>query len=325
MPNMPFNWVDWLSLAIVLFSLLEGWRLGFVHLISSFLAYAAAAYLSMRFYSPVGVWITQLFGISRSWTDVLGFVIIIIFSLIVFTSFFIFLTEKLIRRILFTIADRICGVIIAICNAFIILFFLFVAVSAMPDAVKIKEGVSDSWIAPKILAFTDKFGNANVQTLKNTIAKNIRFITIDPNSSQSVVLPVSVERWSLFESAVDASSMLARINAERKNVGAQDLILDKELSKIAVSYSRDMFERRYFSHTSPDGKSLKDRLKEARIAYMKAAENLAYAPDIALAHKGLMNSLEHRVNILEPLFTRVGIGVIDSGSSGIIGTQIFIR
>lgn len=84
-----------------------------------------------------------------------------------------------------------------------------------------------------------------------------------------------------------------------------------------------MFERHYFSHVSPEGKDIGDRLQAAGIAYRVSGENLAYAPDVSTAHRGLMNSEGHRRNILDPEFHRVGIGIIDSGTYGCIFTQVF--
>ena len=53
------------------------------------------------------------------------------------------------------------------------------------------------------------------------------------------------------------------------------------------------------------------------------AENLALAPNVDIAHKGLMNSPGHRANILSPSFGRVGIGVIDGGGYGKMFAQEF--
>jgi uncharacterized protein YkwD len=52
-------------------------------------------------------------------------------------------------------------------------------------------------------------------------------------------------------------------------------------------------------------------------------ENLAYAPNLELAHTGLMNSEGHRANILSPDFNKVGIGIEDGGVYGLMVTQVF--
>jgi len=53
-----------------------------------------------------------------------------------------------------------------------------------------------------------------------------------------------------------------------------------------------------------------ERLRAAGIGYLTAGENLAFAPNLSLAHSGLMNSPGHRANILRPAFHHIGIGAL---------------
>ena len=64
-------------------------------------------------------------------------------------------------------------------------------------------------------------------------------------------------------------------------------------------------------------------MDRAGISYSIAGENLALAPSVVRAHDGLMNSSGHRRNILDPAFTKIGIGAIDGGVYGKMFTQIF--
>ena len=64
-------------------------------------------------------------------------------------------------------------------------------------------------------------------------------------------------------------------------------------------------------------------MEKAGISYQAAGENLAYAPNVDVAHTGLMNSEGHRANILSADFGKVGIGVIDGGVYGKMFVQEF--
>jgi uncharacterized protein YkwD len=64
-------------------------------------------------------------------------------------------------------------------------------------------------------------------------------------------------------------------------------------------------------------------MKKAGIKYMDAGENLALAPTVEIAHKGLMKSPGHRANILSPAFRKVGIGVIKNDVYGMMFSQEF--
>jgi uncharacterized protein YkwD len=95
------------------------------------------------------------------------------------------------------------------------------------------------------------------------------------------------------------------------------------LTQVARAHSRDMFARGYFSHYTPEGRDLEDRLRTARIGYLTAGENLALAPTLSTAHSGLMHSPGHRANILRPQFGRLGIGILDGGVHGLMVTQAY--
>lgn len=81
--------------------------------------------------------------------------------------------------------------------------------------------------------------------------------------------------------------------------------------------------RGYFSHYTPEGLSPFDRMNAAGMSFSFAGENLALAPNVAMAMQGLMNSAGHRANILSPNFGKVGIGVIDGGIYGEMFCQEF--
>jgi uncharacterized protein YkwD len=102
--------------------------------------------------------------------------------------------------------------------------------------------------------------------------------------------------------------MLQSVNHARAQVGLSPLNMDPLLQQAARAHSADMYTRHYFSHNTPDGKSPYDRLHDLRIHYVTAGENLAFAPDVDQAFESLMNSPDHRANILNPDFRCIGIG-----------------
>lgn len=102
--------------------------------------------------------------------------------------------------------------------------------------------------------------------------------------------------------------MLQRINAARAEVGVSSLRNDPVLQEAARQHSRDMYQRHYFSHQTPDGKSPYDRLHDAKFHFVTAGENIAFAPDPDQAWDSLINSPDHRANILNPDFRCAGIG-----------------
>lgn len=117
--------------------------------------------------------------------------------------------------------------------------------------------------------------------------------------------------------------MLALVNAERARAGLPPLAPDARLGELARLKSQDMIDNGYFGHQSPTYGSPFDLLKQFGVTYKTAAENLAGNATVAGAHQTLMASSGHRRNLLNPAFTRVGLGIVPGGPYGLMITQLF--
>jgi uncharacterized protein YkwD len=78
----------------------------------------------------------------------------------------------------------------------------------------------------------------------------------------------------------------------------------------AYLHSKEMDQRHYFSHDSKWQGDLKTRLETQHITFQMAGENIAahYEDSISVSI-GWLNSAEHRKNLLNPSFTKLGVGV----------------
>lgn len=117
--------------------------------------------------------------------------------------------------------------------------------------------------------------------------------------------------------------MLELLNEVRREHGLTEFALDRELAELAREHSLDMWERKYFAHENPDGLDPLERAEINDLEFEFVGENLALTKSVERAHEGLMLSDGHRRNILDPNFTRVGIGVVDGGIYGKMFTQEF--
>ncbi len=140
--------------------------------------------------------------------------------------------------------------------------------------------------------------------------------------SPAVVEP-DFKTETVFERPDLEYEMLLLVNEERRKHYLKPLISDDQMKQVGRAHSTDMFARGYFAHTTPDSINPFQRMKKANISYKRAGENLALAPTLAEAHKGLMNSPSHRAAILNPAFGRVGIAVMDGGIKGLMISQEF--
>ncbi len=121
--------------------------------------------------------------------------------------------------------------------------------------------------------------------------------------------------------------LLGLVNKEREKQGLPLLSLSPDLSRLARQHSQDMAELLRLSHASSSGKSYQDRLVEAGFYFISIGENVAFSETFVaeFIHQPLMESPEHRKNILEPTFDQAGIGVVLVENKGYYITQDFIQ
>jgi uncharacterized protein YkwD len=134
------------------------------------------------------------------------------------------------------------------------------------------------------------------------------------------------------------AEMLALINAERAQAGDGPLQFDTTLNAVAQARSQDMIARHYFAHEIPGVPGVHmvfDILDHDNVQYEMAGENIALnnyidfypmTKTVQQTNTDLMNSPEHRANLLEPHYTKIGIGLaVEQGTGKLILTEVFVQ
>lgn len=124
------------------------------------------------------------------------------------------------------------------------------------------------------------------------------------------------------------AQILERVNALRSAIGAAPVRIDPRLSAVAQEYSERMARGRFFAHVAPDGSTLYKRLRAGGYAHRGAGENLGRAEGPLAAHFGIEHSPGHRLNVVNPRWSVLGIGVAAATVEGrreVILTQIFAQ
>lgn len=143
---------------------------------------------------------------------------------------------------------------------------------------------------------------------------------------------VAAQAENLLEPLVDEETRFIELaNRERIRHRLNTLDVDPVLVQAAREHSRDMYERNYFSHTSPDEakKTAMRRYLAAlgnRPDYAIVGENLFYCSivDVNRGQHALMNSRYHRENILDARFDKIGVGVYKAPDGTFWVTQMFL-
>ncbi|GAB3690437.1 CAP domain-containing protein [Saccharopolyspora tripterygii] len=116
--------------------------------------------------------------------------------------------------------------------------------------------------------------------------------------------------------------VVSLVNEARAEAGCAPLTVDDRLTKAATEHSADMATRGYFSHTTPDGRTFGDRLRDAGYP-SPGAENIARGHTSADQVVGdWMKSRGHRKNIVDCSLRTIGVGV---EYNGLYWTQDFGR
>ena len=145
------------------------------------------------------------------------------------------------------------------------------------------------------------------------------FITTSGTAGTPATAPPPVPATVAPAATVLPSSVtdqvLTLVNAERRKAGCAPVRLDPRLNAAALAHSRQMADRNFFSHTSPDGATFADRVK-AQGYPRPRSENIAAGNTTAQATmRQWMNSPGHRANILDCRAKDMGIGAASQPGS----------
>jgi uncharacterized protein YkwD len=116
-------------------------------------------------------------------------------------------------------------------------------------------------------------------------------------------------------SAAITKAVICEINRERATRGLRRVHADRRLSRMAARYARAMVRQQFFSHTSPGGATMAERLRATGYGGRRwtAGEALAWGSGSRATPRRIvyawMHSPPHRAVLLGRSYRDVGIGV----------------
>ena len=322
---MTFNVIDIFLVVLVLFSVLNGWRRGFILGVLDLVGWALSMLAGLRFYPSLARWLGPRVTL---WPDVwdrpIAFVLVAIAAGVTVQLLGYWFLRRLPKDVHESSTNQLLGIIPGLANGLIIAAIVAALLLAIPLNESLRERTRESALVNRLAGYAERLETA-LHPVSNdfadAFAQTLNLLTVEPDSNERVTLPYKVPT-SRPRPDLEAR-MLDLINRERIAAGLKPLAPDPELTEVARRHSADMFARGYFAHETPEGRDPFDRMREANVRFLTAGENLALAPTVQVAHIGLMNSPGHRANILNKDFGRVGIGIMDGGIRGLMVTQDF--
>jgi uncharacterized protein YkwD/uncharacterized membrane protein required for colicin V production len=330
-PLGQLNWLDGIVLLLLLISALDGMRRGLLLGALDLAAAAAGVIVAAILEGPVGEWLARtVTALPTALGHLAAFLIILIVVQVVIGAtvgrVVVAIVGALDRTPLGGL-DRLLGLAPGLVRGVITVTLFLLPFALGPWVPSLSQGIEQSTVANRLV-----FGALQVMpAVEATLGQDLQsgglasLVVAPPEaeSDTSQPLPLGPPSGDLVPDADAEARMLTLLNDARSQAGLRPLVADEQLRQVARAHSLEMFQLNYFSHNSPTAGSPFDRMHAAGINFLVAGENLAYAPNVEVAHQGLMNSPGHRANILRPEFGRVGIGVIRSQVQGSMFTQDF--
>jgi uncharacterized protein YkwD len=320
---MSINFVDVLLILLVVLSMLFGWQRGFILGLLDLIRWIGSLLMGLRFYQPVARWLGSRVDWAEVWDMPVAFILVagVAGALIHFVGYL--LVRRLPAGIHERRGNRLLGIVPGFVNGLILAAIVAPLLLALPLTEGLRDSTRESVIADRLSTITERIETTLTPVFDEAIRHTLNMLTVPaaPESDETVNLPYKVESPQARPEL--ESQMLELVNKERVREGLAPLAADPEMREVARRHSTDMFQRGYFAHATPEGRSPFDRMREGGVQFRTAGENLALAPTLTIAHRGLMNSPGHRANILQRQFGRVGIGVMDGGLRGLMVTQNF--
>lgn len=317
------NWIDLLFILVIIYFVItnEGLVPTSFDLVGLFFSFI----FSFKFYPFFAKIFIANFSFSQGIANAIGFFSAWVLSEVLFFILAKYIYRKIPPRLFRnTTLNKALGGVPAVMQGSILFAFILTLVFTLPVRGDIKNSVLNSRTGRPIMGISQRLESRLQNIFNSAVVETLNFLTIKENSEKKIDLGFKVVKENLKKDTVSEIAMLNLVNRERQSRGLAALQFDEALRKVSQEYAQEMFVHGFFSHYSAvDGSSPADRIERNNINYKVTGENLAFAPDVQIAHNGLMNSKGHRENILSPEYKRVGIGVADAGIFGKIFVQEF--
>lgn len=318
---MSLSWVDVVLGIVILFGVYGGWRRGFILSALDLLRWIGSLAAALLFYQSLANWLAPLDFWDEVWDAPLAFILLMIVTSVIGQIIASALARRVPPETHRNKVDRAFGLLPGFAGGLITAAILSSLLFALPISDEFTEAVQKSVLADNFSVYTEQVESALVPIFSEAAQTLNRRTTKNPGSDERIDLPFKVESPKPRPDL--EAAMLELVNRERARENLAPLAPDPEMTEVARKHSLDMWRRGYFAHNTPENKSPFDRMRDDRVKFLTAGENLALAPTLGLAHSGLMDSPGHRANILRPQFGRLGIGVLDGGRRGLMVTQNF--
>lgn len=315
------NIVDLLLGVIILSSVVTGYSRGFIYGLTSFLAWIGSLVIGLALFNQSTTLMGRFFPALGTWVAPVSLLIPVMLAHLLLTAISGAFLRQVDPHAHQSGLNKALGMLPGLIRGWLLATLLAAMLVAFPVSGLLRDAARASRIAGSLTRQAGWLESNLAPEIREALGKAVVRLPGPISTEESFDLSFKVTN-PVPRTDLEAR-MLVLVNAERIKAGLQPLRADLQLLPVARAHSKDMFAKGYFAHIDPDGKTPADRIRQARVPFLTAGENLALGPTLSRCHRGLMESPGHRANILNPAFGRVGIAVLDGGYYGLMITQNF--
>ncbi len=314
------NWVDIVLILVFLLATWSGLVKGFILASLYLITWTGSLILAYIFFPYTGDGLGKIFNMG-AWLLPVSFIVTAIIARILLGLAANLIIRRVPQNTNHHPVNKFLGIIPGAINGWIYAIIVSALLLSLPLRDEINATARSSQLGSRLAMQSEWVNRKLAPVFDNAIQQTLNNLSVKPGTDETVTLNFKYEKAKPRPDL--EAQMLVLINNERAKQGLSPLKADPEMTQVARAHSNDMFVKGYFAHNNLEGKTPFDRMREAKVTFLTAGENLALAQTLEIAHMGLMNSPGHKANILNTTFGRVGIGILDGGFYGLMISQEF--
>ena len=190
---MSITAIDLLLAAVIILSLINGYRRGFIHGVLDLAGWVLSLLAGLRYSQPVAHWLGPRIDLwSEVWDQPIAFILIgLLVSIAVHLAGHAILT-RLPRDIQERPVNQALGLLPGFVNGLIIAAILSALLLALPLSERVSESTRDSFIANRLAVYAERLENQLRPVFGEAIGRTLNLLTIRPDSDERVTLPFKV-------------------------------------------------------------------------------------------------------------------------------------
>jgi hypothetical protein len=244
-----------------------------------FISFLLSLLISLGFYTFFSDLLINKFSIPYTLSNTLGFLLASVLIEIIISYPLFYLVKKIPRKIWNIPFQKVLNIFPATGEALVLIAFMLSLALTLPIPQIIKESITASVLGGPVVRRTANIEKSLNRIFGGVVEEGLNYLTIKPGSEMTI--PIKADGAKLSIDKISETKMFELVNAERAGRGIGKLTLLDSAVVVSENYAKDMWERGYFSHYSPEGEDVSDRLISF-MSYLRSGLSVPYVSSASL-------------------------------------------